>query len=312
MRVLTAIVAGAMLISGSTVLLGQAPAYVFTYFVGNGEDGLHLAVSRDAYHWTALNEGRSFLRPEVGAHRLMRDPCLRQGPDGTFHMVWTPGWDDRIIGYASSRDLVHWSKQKAIPVMMHEPAARNAWAPELFYDDLKGQFLILWSTTIPGRFPETDQTGDRGLNHRIYCVTTKDFQTFSPSRLFYDDGFNCIDATLLAAKGKYYLILKDETAHPVRKNLRIAVGDSPEGPFGKAQEPFTIDWVEGPSALAVGEEFFVYFDHYRRPQYYGAVRSKDLRHWEDVSQQMSFPQGMRHGTALRVPESVLAGLPRGR
>jgi hypothetical protein len=319
MRIATWLVVGLLVVSASAGAHAQpapannapqATAYLFTYFVGNGEDGLHLAYSRDGYHWSALNPGHSYLRPEIGPHRLMRDPCLRQGPDGTFHMVWTTGWGDRIIGYASSRDLLQWSPQKAIPVMSHEPGARNAWAPELFYDDVKSQFLIFWSTTIPGRFPATDETGDRGLNHRIYYVTTKDFQTFSPTRLFFDDGFNCIDATLLKARGKYFLIVKDETAHPVKKHLRIATGDAAEGPFGKAAAPFTGDWVEGPSPLAIDDEFLVYFDHYTRPQYYGGVRSKDLVHWEDVSRQMTFPKGIRHGTAVRVPAQQLTALLR--
>ena len=67
--------------------------------------------------------------------------------------------------------------------MAHEPTARNAWAPELFYDEAKKQWLIFWATTIPGKFPETDSTGNNGLNHRIYYVTTKDFQTFSATKL---------------------------------------------------------------------------------------------------------------------------------
>lgn len=37
----------------------------------------------------------------------MRDPSICQGPDGIYHLVWTSSWTDRIIGYASSRDLIH-------------------------------------------------------------------------------------------------------------------------------------------------------------------------------------------------------------
>jgi hypothetical protein len=91
--------------------------YVFTSFRGNGEDGLHLALSRDGYHWTALNHNQPLLRPEVGEHKLMRDPCLAQGPDGVFHMVWTTGWTadkKKVIGHAHSKDLIHWSPQQAI------------------------------------------------------------------------------------------------------------------------------------------------------------------------------------------------------
>ena len=54
-------------------------------FRRNGEDGLHLAYSHDGYRWTDLE--RVFLRPRIGVSKLMRDPCLIQGPDGTFHML---------------------------------------------------------------------------------------------------------------------------------------------------------------------------------------------------------------------------------
>ena len=64
-------------------------AYLFSYFINNGEDGLHLAWSADGLKWEALNEGKSLLKPEVGNSKIMRDPCVITGPDGTFHMVWT-------------------------------------------------------------------------------------------------------------------------------------------------------------------------------------------------------------------------------
>ena len=114
-------------------LLAILTVYLFSYFIGE-KDGLHLAWSNDGYHWAPLAGDASLLVPGIGEDKLMRDPSICQGPDGTFHMVWTSSWHDRIIGYASSRDLVHWSRQKAIPVMMHEPEAHNCWAPELFYD----------------------------------------------------------------------------------------------------------------------------------------------------------------------------------
>ncbi len=209
-----------------------ADGCLFSYFVGNGEDGLHLAESRDGYHWQALRGGKSFLKPQVGRSKLMRDPCLLYGPDGTFQMVWTDSWDSRTIGHASSPDLLHWSEQQAIPVMEHEPHAMNCWAPEVVYDAAKQKYVIFWSTTIPGRFPQTDGGGDDKYNHRVYATTTNDFKTFTPTRLMYDGGFNVIDATMLHAESKHYLIVKDETLKPVKKNLRLAVGDSPEGPFG--------------------------------------------------------------------------------
>jgi hypothetical protein len=44
------------------------------------------------------------------------------------------------------------------------------------------------------------------------------------------------------------------------------------------------------------------------PSYYGAVRSRDLQHWEDCSREMKFPAGHRHGTVLRIEPRIARGL----
>ncbi len=282
--------------------------YVFTYFKGNGEDGLHLAYSRDGLNWKSLNNDKSLLKPMIGGDKLMRDPCVIKGPDGLFHMVWTVSWKEKGIGYANSRDLINWSKQKHIPVMEHEPGARNCWAPEVFYDDATKQYLIFWATTIPGRFPDTEKAGDGGLNHRMYYVTTKDFETFSETKLFYDRGFNVIDSTIVKNGDKYVMFLKDETRQPPQKNIRMAFSDKAQGPYSKASKPITGDyWAEGPTAIKIGEDWIVYFDKYRKHRY-GAVMSKDLTDWRDISDRVSFPGGFRHGTVLAVDRDILDGL----
>ncbi len=92
---------------------GDAPSdtvYLFSFFRGNGETGLYLAASEDGLHWTALNNDRPLLKPEVGETQLMRDPAICMGPDGRFHMVWTTSWRGVTIGYAHSEDLIRWSR----------------------------------------------------------------------------------------------------------------------------------------------------------------------------------------------------------
>ena len=283
------------------------PAYLFSYFIGNGEDGLHLAWSPDGYRFEALKGGQSFLTPRVGESRLMRDPCILRGPDGLYHMVWTTSWTGQTIGYANSKDLIHWSEQRAIPVMAHEPTVRNCWAPEIVYDHDEEHYRIFWASTIPGRFPDTENQAEDQYNHRMYSTTTRDFETFTPTRLFYDPGFNVIDATFLPANDQFYLIIKDETRNPVKKHLRIAAADRMSGPFGPLGEPFTQDWVEGPSAIQIGDETLVYFDAYR-DRHYAAMRSTDLETWEDITAQISMPPGARHGTVFEVPREVVVNL----
>ena len=187
--------------------------------------------------------------------------------------------------------------------MFHEPDAKNCWAPELFYDETTGEYLIFWSTTIPGRFPETDEQKDS--NHRIYYVTTRDFESFSDTQLLLDPGFNVIDAAIVKDGPRYVMFIKDETSTPFtpQKNIRIVVSDRATGPYGPASEPITGDyWAEGPSVAKIDGDWIVYFDKYMEDRY-GALRSQDLHTWEDISDRVHFPQGARHGSVFSVPDS---------
>ena len=295
-----------------TVFAGET-AYLFSYFINDSKDGLHLAYSYDGLNWLPLHGGRSYLTPAVGKDKLMRDPSICQSPDGTFHMVWTSSWTDRIIGYASSRDLVHWSEQQAIPVMMHEPDAHNCWAPELFYDEPSQTYYIFWATTIPGRHKEVATSeSEKGLNHRIYYVTTKDFRTFSKTKMFFNPDFSVIDAAIVKDPKREDLIMvvKNENSNPPEKNLRVTRTKKIEKGFPtKVSAPITGKyWAEGPAPLFVGDTLYVYFDKYRDHRY-GAVRSLDYGEtWEDVSDQVFFPRGIRHGTAFAVDVSIVESL----
>lgn len=281
--------------------------YVFTYFKGNGEDGLHLAYSEDGLKWKALKNDTSFLTPEVGKDKLMRDPCVIKGGDGLYHMVWTVSWTDKGIGYASSADLIHWSKQEFLPVMAHEKNARNTWAPEITYDDTQKLYMIYWASTIDGKFTETQSTEEKGYNHRIYYTTTKDFKKFTKTKLLYEPGFNVIDATILKQDNKFVMFLKDETKVPVQKNIKIAYSSNLTGPYSAATAKITGDyWAEGPTAVKIEGNWVVYFDKYRDKKY-GAVKETSSG-WQDISEQISFPQGTRHGSVLSVPNSVIAEL----
>lgn len=289
--------------------------YLFAYFYHAEEaEGFRLAWSADGHRFEKLNEGKSYLKPAAGENKLMRDPHLYRSPDGVFHLVWTTGWTGKTIGYASSKDLIHWSEQKTLPVMAHESEAQNCWAPEIVWDPAKRHYLIHWSTTILGRFPETAMSNRRPeRNHRIYATTTKDFETFTPAALLYDAGYNVIDANIVPAEdgtGDWLMFVKDETLAPVtQKNIRLVRGRSPEGPWDPVSLPLTgaAYWAEGPAAIKAGDEYRVYFDKHMLDAI-GMVRSRDLKTWEDVSDRVSFPPQARHGCILAVPRVVVERL----
>ncbi|MGI4803479.1 MAG: glycoside hydrolase family 43 protein [Janthinobacterium lividum] len=282
------------------------PPYAFAYFKNNGEDGLHLATSMDGFHWQAINNDLAVLKPVVSKDKLMRDPCIIRGADSVFHMVWTVSWQDKGIGYATSADLIHWSAQQFLPVIAQEPNARNCWAPEITYDKRSKTYMIYWSTTITGKFAETASKAEAGYNHRLYYSTTKDFKTYSETKLLYDPGFNVIDATIVPDGKRFVLFMKDETREPIaQKNLKIAYSDHLTGPYTKAGAAITDKyWAEGPTTLKVNGKWVVYFDKYTEHQY-GAITSADLKNWTDISDQISLPKGIRHGTVFSVSKLEL-------
>jgi len=290
----------------SGILLGCASkkeVYLFTSFREPATDGLYLAFSEDGYHWNDLKG--PYLKPEAGESKIMRDPSIVRGKDDTYHMVWTTDWQGGSgFGYASSKDLINWSKQEYIPVMQHEPDVVNIWAPEVFYDDVEDRYIVIWASTIPFRFEKGIE--EEKNNHRMYYVTTKDFKTFSETKLFLDPGFSVIDCVIVKrAKNDYILILKDNT-RPMR-NLKVAFGKSPLGPYENISEPFTGFLSEGPTVLQQDGKWIIYYDNYGEKNYKAAMTT-DFKNFKDISTEIKLPVGHKHGTITTISKKVLKGL----
>jgi beta-xylosidase len=289
-----------ILYSFSSCKLKQEKVFLFSYFTGNGEDGLHLLYSYDGYTWKKLNNGESLLKPDVGNDKLMRDPCIIVGPDSKFHMVWTVSWEEKGIGYANSEDLIHWSPQKYIPVMEHEEKAVNCWAPEITWDSERAVYIIYWATTIPGKFPVTDSIERENRNHRMYYTLTDDFNEFSETRLLYDPGFSVIDAVIKKDGGRYMMVFKDETHLPEPvKQLKLAFSNQLDSGYEKPGKAIGPDWVEGPTLIRKNDEWIIYFDMYTRGKM-GAIKSPDLVIWTNITDSLHFPPETRHGTIFEI------------
>lgn len=288
-----------------TGLISCSPkAWLFTSFREPATGGLRLLYSYDGYKWTGLDT--SFLRPQVG-DKVMRDPSMVQGPDGVYHLVWTLAWKgNKGFGYASSKDLIHWSEQKQVDVMQHEPTTVNVWAPELFYDEDRAQYIIVWASTIPYRFPKGLEDEDN--NHRLYYTTTRDFKTFSDTKLFLDPGFSAIDAVIVKrAKEDYVLVVKDNTRP--NRNIKVAFAKDPLGPYSKASEAFTSSFTEGPSVVKTGKDWLIYFDSYR-DKTYGAVKTRDFKTFTNISGEIKIPEAHKHGTILTTTKKTVRTLIR--
>lgn len=312
----------------------EETAYIFTSFREPSTAGLQYLYSSDGLHWDTIPG--VWLHPEVGNdttyvdawtgevrepkfypdERVMRDPSILQGPDGTFHLVWTTQWTgSRGFGYASSKDLKTWSEQRVIGVM-DSIATNNVWAPELFYDDVEEQFLIIWSSQInPADYTEADKLGTNGC-HRMWYCTTKDFVTFSEAKRYYDPGFNSIDGYLLKKGEEDYVLVVKDNRKPGFSNLFCVFSESPYGPFHTADNSpiettptttFGRTFSEGPCAVQLGEEWIIYYDQYH-PQEYGAVSTTDFQTFTPIPERISVPADHKHGTIVKVKKSIVDNL----
>lgn len=315
--------------------------FVYSSFTGDGEDGLHLLTSSDGKSWQPVKNYESVYRQKEG---LMRDPSICLGGDGKFHLVWTTGWWNDTIGIAHSADLIHWSPMETLHIWAdykgpgseesdgsnwpqdltqkapRNPKVRNCWAPEIFFDDSTGEYVIFWATTIDDDkvFPKTwDANRWERMNQRIYSITTKDFKSYTPRKFFHATPDRVvIDAAIgKSAPGKYHMIIKDELAqslHVCESTKPLASWASiPDGFWTPMSHPaFTGPGVqpdntnaEGPSLVRAGDTWFIYCDYWLA-QKNGLFTTTDFKSMTRMNDAFSAPMWVRHGTALKVPQPV--------
>ena len=54
----------------------------------------------------------------------------------------------------------------------------------------------------------------------------------------------------------------------------------------------------------VGDAVLCYYDIYKEGRW-GAVMTRDMVTWQDVSDRLALPPGARHGSLLRVPNHLI-------
>ena len=200
-------------------------AYFFAYFTGEYEGGeeISFAVAEDPLKWRSLNIGRSILQSTMG-EKGVRDPFIIRSPEGDkFYLLATDlkmgestNFDQAQITGShyimiwESDDLVNWSQQRMVEVA--HPRAGNTWAPEAFYDETTGDYVVFWASSMKiedtyGKYPNGRPTGQYNV---MYYATTRDFYTFSEPRVFIDDAFPTIDTTIVEHNGTLYRFTKSE------------------------------------------------------------------------------------------------------
>jgi hypothetical protein len=294
----------------------QKTWYLWTSFLegADGRDGLHLAVSPDGMNWRMIKNDQSVFTQEKW---IMRDPAIARDVSGTYHLVWVTAWnasETKTIGYSQSKDLIHWEKERFIPVMENEPEAENVWAPEIFWDKREKNWIITWSSTVKGKFAETAHIYGDKSNGRIYYMRTEDFVHFTPPALLFDAGCIAIDQTIYQDNDSSYFVFfkaDRDTARTTKgskpeRGIIYVGGSSPTGPFtlgpgmvNTYREKGEDGLIEGPTLMKVGKDLLLY---YGAGDYSGAYKTSDMKSWIRITDDMIAPNRYMHGTVIRISE----------
>jgi hypothetical protein len=268
---------------------------------------LHMALSTDGRHWTALNDNNPIWDQSI------RDPFIHRGADGLWRLVATGGGraapDRRQFGpsclYATSKDLIHWQVDSYLPLMKdvkdeNGAMVRNIWAPEFFYDEGTKEYTLFWSSTFE----------DAGWKKsRLWYCKTTDWKTFTPAKVLFAPGYSVIDGTMTKHNGTYYLVHKEEEFSPAtgeRRGIRVATSKNLEGPYTVYNGPLNNGQIaptitEGPSVMAdplKPKGWLLYYD-FPMADHYGISSSPDLFHWT-IEQDISIPPDARHGSLSKL------------
>lgn len=296
-------------------------AYLFVHFrektTPDGEQ-VYFGLSRDGFHWEAVNGGQPVLWAYYGDRGVRDFTIVRCGELGRFFILATDlslsygmrgkyhhSWEEigrngsKCLAIWESEDLVNWSEQRLIRLGDREFGC--LWAPDVIRDRETGEYVVHWSSSHA-----RNNYGDKA----IYCSRTRDFKTFSAPRILYEwEGHDVIDSAIYEEDGRYYLFVKS-ARNPARNLLLCA--DRLTGPyervpgFDESMEAVEAGKYEAATAVRLADgRWCLFLDYYGVPgagQGYVPFVADRLAggHFVRSDVSFSFPYGFKHGTILKI------------
>ena len=189
--------------------------YLFVHFreklTPDGEQ-VHFAVSENGYDWKSLNDGKPIVTCDKG-ERGCRDIEIVRLFDGSFVLVATDlcivrhmdenhnvNWynlshcGSQFLSLWRSDDLLHFSPKELIDFSGYGFGC--LWAPEVIYDECRGEYLLHWSSM-------------REDHMAIYFSTTRDFCSYSAPKLLFKKNQDVIDSHIVKVGDSYHLFYKN-------------------------------------------------------------------------------------------------------
>ncbi|TXC91339.1 family 43 glycosylhydrolase [Metabacillus litoralis] len=302
-------------------------AYLMTYF--NGEayaDGeqvrFALSDGNDVTEWNEINNGDPVLTSNLGEKGL-RDPSIIRSPEGDkFYLLATDlkvygtngNWGRTVregsnsLMIWESTDLVNWSEQRMVEIT--SPETGNTWAPEVYYDDSTGEYIVYWSSFVYDSV--ADRYGNGASHNRIMYAKTRDFYTFTEPETLLDLGHDILDTVAIDYKDKVYRITKgtyytekELAGEEIREHVFQEVGDSFFGDFELTKEGIGMDVLDHGEGAEIfqsntdEDKFYLLIDEYGNGRGYTLFETNDIASadWK-LSEDINLPDRPRHGDVL--------------
>ncbi|MBO5194076.1 MAG: glycosyl hydrolase family 32 [Bacteroidales bacterium] len=290
-------------------LVATDGGYLFAHMTDDNYGTLFYSVSRDAYHWETLNDGRTVL-PAYYGH-----PDICKGKDGYYMISVKKGTGIPLLWH--STDLVEWTSTKLAKSIFNKISELHGYrneetyygAPKMFYDEESGKYIITWHAGKTG----DDSDAKEWDSKRTFYILTEDFRTFTDPQFLFsftgtDEDMATIDVIIRRMGDTYYAIMKDErtqeAAPETGKTIRIAKSEGGlTGPYANPGERITpLDrWHEAPIVVPTVDDkgFFLFTENY--PKQYDMYEAVSLDGpWTE--RYFEGPKA-RHGCMVRINET---------
>ena len=193
--------------------------YLFAHFrekiTVDGEQ-VYFSVSKNGFDWEKVNDGKPVIICDKGCGGcrdievvrlktggfvvIATDLCIVKHMDENYNVDWghINSHGSRFLSLWRSDDLVNFSEQELIYLGRDDFGC--LWAPEVFYDEEREEYLLHWSSTV---------SSDNYAYTLIYASTTRDFVTFSKPVLFFEKDRGCFDSHIVKYGDTYHLFYKN-------------------------------------------------------------------------------------------------------
>ena len=297
--------------------------YLFTHFkekiTPDGEQ-VYFGISRDGFNWEEVNGGNPILTAELGEKgcrdiEIIRmhtggfvivttDLCVANRYDENLNLDWKNinSTGSKCLRMWKTDDLVNFSEERLVHFGRNDFGCM--WAPEVFYDEESGEYLIHWGSTVA----ETD------FKHMsIYCSTTKDFETFSEPKLFFTKDNEILDSHIRKFGDTYHLFYKNSenppmNMHATSKNLFGPYEHDAEFEKYMHENVQNPGCYEGPTSCVLQDGRWCLF-----LDFFGCEKSKmgyvpfvseepGKAVFERKTEGFSFPYGFKHGGIIEITD----------